>query len=210
MKKLVIFDLDGTLNQTMLYGVDAVRQALEALGADHFTDAEIRAQFGARPADYARYYFPDAGEALRREFLRLEAEAEDRLIETRGRAFDGARESLEALRRDGYLLAVCSNASARYIGRVLRVIGLDDLVDEIQPLMPGLIKEQTLRLLLERLRPGRAVMAGDRVYDWEAARANGLPFIGCAYGYNPEEILGADRVAQNAGELYRLAAELIG
>lgn len=210
MQKLVVFDLDGTLNQTKLYALEATRQALAQLGAARFTDEEICAQFGARPADYVRYYFPDGDEALFQKFLRQEALLEDQLMEERGRAFDGARESMEALRRDGFCLAVCSNSSARYINRVLGAIGLAELVDEIQPLLPGMDKGQTLGLLLDRLRPDRAVMVGDRVYDKEAARANRLPFIGCAYGYNADEIMDADRVAHHAGELSRLVMELIG
>ena len=117
---------------------------------------------------------------------------------------------MERLKKAGYLTAVCSNASERYIRLVTQTIGVLDLVDEIQPLLPGLIKADTLRLLLERTSPDRAVMIGDRVYDKEAARENSLPFIGCACGYNAPEISVADRVANHASELFELVQELIG
>ena len=210
MKKLVVFDLDGTLNQTRLYGVQAIRHALADLGVTHLTDEEICAQIGARPADYVKIYLPNGDEALHRKFLELESKYENELLPTCGKAFDGARGSMERLKKADYLTAVCSNASERYIRLVTQTIGVLDLVDEIQPLLPGLIKADTLRLLLERTSPDRAVMIGDRVYDKEAARENSLPFIGCAYGYNAPEISDADRVANHASELFELVQELIG
>jgi phosphoglycolate phosphatase len=210
MNKLVIFDLDGTLNQTRLYAVEAVRRALAELGVFHFTDEDICAQFGARPADYVRLYLPDGDEILHQRFLSLESSYEDKLMKENGRAFDGARESMEQLRSAGYRLAICSNSSERYIRLVLTTIGLIDLVDEIQPLLPGMLKTQTLDLLLQRVKPEKAVMVGDRVFDQEAARENKIPFIGCAYGYNPEEMAGSDRVVTHAGQLYSAVTELIG
>ena len=210
MNKLVIFDLDGTLNQTRLYAVEAVRRALAELGVFHFTDEDICAQFGAMPADYVRLYLPDGDEILHQRFLSLESSYEDKLMKENGRAFDGARESMEQLRSAGYRLAICSNSSERYIRLVLTTIGLIDLVDEIQPLLPGMLKTQTLDLLLQRIKPEKAVMVGDRVFDQEAARENKIPFIGCAYGYNPEEMAGSDRVVTHAGQLYSAVTELIG
>ena len=122
MNKLVIFDLDGTLNQTRLYAVEAVRRALAELGVFHFTDEDICAQFGARPADYVRLYLPDGDEILHQRFLSLESSYEDKLMKENGRAFDGARESMEQLRSAGYRLAICSNSSERYIRLFLTTI----------------------------------------------------------------------------------------
>ena len=38
--KLVVFDVDGTLNQTERYAIAAYRKALEELGRGGFTDEE--------------------------------------------------------------------------------------------------------------------------------------------------------------------------
>ena len=45
--KLVVFDLDGTLNRTDLYSVPAHRTAFEELGMFGITDEEIISNFGA-------------------------------------------------------------------------------------------------------------------------------------------------------------------
>ena len=50
-KKLVVFDLDGTLNKTQLYAVPAHQKALHELGVSNVSDADIMATFGARAQD---------------------------------------------------------------------------------------------------------------------------------------------------------------
>ena len=45
--KLVVFDVDGTLNQTERYAIAAYRKALEELGRDGFTDEELKQRIGA-------------------------------------------------------------------------------------------------------------------------------------------------------------------
>lgn len=208
MKQLVVFDLDGTLNQTNLYAVDAVRYALRDLGVTGISDAVICSHFGSRPEDYVKSYFPDGNKETLAEFLRLEAKYEDELMAERARAFDGAQESLRRLKEDGFMTAICSNASRRYIELVLKTLELATYIDEIQPLLPEMTKNQTLKLLLERVRPEQSVMIGDRIFDQDAADANQIPFIGCAYGYNPEEIAGADIIVSHAGDLYQAVREI--
>ncbi|MGI5959479.1 MAG: HAD family hydrolase [Massiliimalia sp.] len=197
MKKLIVFDLDGTLNQTNLYAVEAVRMALADFGVTGYTDEEIQSHFGERPADYTKTYFPNASEEVRNNFLKAEARHEDQLLEQYGKPFDGIPEVLSKLKQQGYLLAVCSNSSIRYISLVLKTLKIDSYMDYLQPLLPGMIKDDTLKILLEQVNPDSAVMVGDRIYDQNAAKANHIPFIGCAYGYNPKEMESADFVAHS-------------
>jgi phosphoglycolate phosphatase len=206
---LVIFDLDGTINQTALYAVEATKKALLDLNAPHIDEQQIRSLFGARPADYVKIYFPKGDESVFQEFLKLEAHYENELMDRYAKAFDGVENSIRSLKNDGFHLAVCSNSSTRYITRVLKTIGLFHFFDEIQPLMAGMTKKDTLKQLLDRTRPQKAVMIGDRIYDKEAAHANQIPFIGCLYGYSPQEVLDADRTVLNGSELYSAVWSLI-
>lgn len=208
--KLVVFDLDGTLNQTNLYSVQAFQKALKEYGITDKTDEYIASMFGARPEDYIKEYFPDANSQLQTEFLHKVAVYESELIEVFGKSFDGVLELLKKLKADEYLTAVCSNSSERYISMVLRVLGLTKWIDHIQPLIPGMIKDDTLKILLGKLSPEKAVMVGDRIFDKNAARSNQIPFIGCAYGYNPEEMEGSDFLAQTALEIFDGVKKLIG
>ncbi|MEG0693523.1 MAG: HAD family hydrolase, partial [Oscillospiraceae bacterium] len=112
--------------------------------------------------------------------------------------------------KDGYLIAVCSNASERYIRMVLNALNIIDKIDYIQPLLPDLIKDDTLRLLLTREKPEKAVMVGDRVFDKNAARANNIPFIGCMYGFENSEVSDADIAIKTPSEINDAVKMLIG
>ncbi len=210
MKKLVVFDLDGTLNQTMLYAEEAHRLALEHFGVTHLSGEEIISYFGARPQDYVKDMLPDFTHEQHEEYHKIVAKYEQELMRVHGKEFDGVTESLISLRADNYLIAVCSNSSNRYISSVLKALNLTEYVDLIQELLPNMIKDDTLRILLNEVKPDKACMVGDRIYDKNAAMTNNIPFIGCGYGYNEEEVKNSDYTVYSAHELYNAVKTLIG
>lgn len=209
-QKLCVFDLDGTLNQTHLYAVPAHQKALAAFGVTDKTPAQIQGTFGARHTEYVPYLLsnPNVDPETERKYLDMVAEYENQFIITNGKPFDGVTGSLSRLKQNGYTTAICSNASLRYIKNCVEKLGLSPYIDELQPLMPDMTKADTLKLLLDRLSPAHAVMVGDRRYDRQAAQANDIPFIGCLYGYNPEEVKDSPYTVSSAGELYDVIASL--
>ncbi len=210
MKRLAVFDLDGTLNQTMLYAVEAHRLALNKMGVFHLTDEEITSHFGSRPEDYVKEMLPNHSEEDHALYHKHVGKNEHELMIKHGKAFDGVKESLIALRKDGVIIAVCSNSSNRYITAVLKAIGLYELVDHIQQLLPNMIKDDTLKILLDEVKADKACMVGDRIYDKNAAIVNKIPFVGCAYGYNASEVEKSDYTVYTADELYNAVITLIG
>lgn len=210
MKKLVVFDLDGTLNRTDLYAVDALKNALADFHITGFSDEDIISHFGAAPGDYVKVYLPDADEETRKSFLRAAAQHESILCKEHHGEFEGITPTLQKLKAEGYLTAVCSNSSNRYISMMLNLLDLMQYIDYIQPISPTLLKDDSLRTLLETVSPDAAVMVGDRIFDLNAARANSIPFIGCAYGYNPEELQKSDFLAESGYALYDGVKKLIG
>ena len=113
------------------------------------------------------------------------------------------------LKEDGYRIATCSNSSLRYQTTVLNTLHLSAYVDTIQDLRPGMTKVETLALLLEKEKPDAAIMVGDRIFDIEAGRKNGLKTIGCRYGYSPLEAEKADYVVNHAAAIYQIVKKAI-
>ena len=56
-KVIVIFDVDGTINQTEVYAVKAYRKALEEVGKTGFSDKEFIERIGAPFEQDVRYFF---------------------------------------------------------------------------------------------------------------------------------------------------------
>lgn len=209
-KKLVIFDLDGTLNRTELYAVPAHKKALADLNIYDKTDDFIISLFGARGIDAAALLINNDDEQKCLEYLKKVSEYEIDFITKFSAEYEGTTQMLQKLNKDGYYTAICSNSSKRYITMVLKQLNIFDMIDYIQPLLPNMTKNDTLGLLLENEKPSKAVMVGDRVYDKNAANANNIPFIGCMYGFNNEEICDADIAVKTASEINEAVKKLIG
>lgn len=208
--KLVVFDLDGTLNQTDLYAVPAHKKAMAEYGITNISDDFIKHYFGARATDSVRKFMPDADQETVHRYLKKCSEYENALMKENCAYFPGALESLKKLKQTGYSTAVCSNASARYINLVLNSIKLDSYIDHIQPLLSDMTKIDTLKILLDTQKPQKAVMVGDRNFDMEAARESKIPFIGCLYGFAPNEVQDADITISSADQIFNAVEELIG
>lgn len=209
--KLVVFDLDGTIQQTDRFAVPAHQRAQKEMGVTVQTAEEIISHFGEWGEETAKFYLGTDDPVLIRQYLDYESQFEKLYIDEYDRPFDGMVDSLEKLRAAGYRVAICSNASERYIRMCVGALGIDALIDEIQPLADGIVcKDDSLRLLLERIKPDAAVMVGDRHFDWDAAVANEIPFIGCAYGFVPAEVENAPCAVQSAAEVFDAVERLIG
>lgn len=207
--KLVVFDLDGTLNKTELYAVPAHKKALLELGITDKSDEMIIKTFGARGEDEVHLLINDTSYEKGQAYLKRVGECEREFIKDYAGSFEGVPELLKKLKANGYLTAVCSNASERYIRMVLERLDLINDIDYIQPLIKDMIKDDTLRLLIERVKPVKAVMVGDRIYDKLAAKANNIPFIGCLYGFNADEVSDGDAAVEKAIDIFDKVCELI-
>ncbi|HBQ46299.1 MAG TPA: HAD family hydrolase [Ruminococcaceae bacterium] len=208
--KLAVFDVDGTLNETERYAVRAYRETLLAVGRPAPPDARILALFGEPPQRIEDVLLRGCGPQVRGEFARLIVKKESELMRKYGKAYDGTAEMLRELRQKGIRTAVCSNTTAEHIRSVLSAIRLTDLIDYSQPLEGGGTKTDSLRCLLKKTRPEAACMVGDRRFDKKAARDNGIPFVGCLYGYGRDEVLDADFVADSPREVLRGVLRLLG
>lgn len=209
-KKLVVFDLDGTLNRTELYAVPAHKKALAELNIHDKSDELILSTFGARGEDCVHLLINTPDKDAATAYIKKVSQYESEFITQFAGEFEGTSQMLDLLKQDGYLTAVCSNASERYIRMVLSALNLLDKIDFIQPLLPNLIKDDTLRLLLEREPHSKAVMVGDRVFDKNAAKANDIPFIGCMYGFDNSEVADADVAVTFPCEINAAVKKLIG
>lgn len=208
MNKYVFFDIDGTLNQTVLYAVEAYKKALRRRNI--FADEEkIVSCIGLTPDEIAKELLGNVTEQEMKCWQKEIRECEAELIKTKASAFPGVQETLEKLQERGYHLAVCSNAFPEHIEGVLASIGVRQYFSQIGSLKMGKDKTEVLEALLKHTQCGAACMVGDRIFDIQAARANHIPVIGCGYGYAPAEMGAADIVVNRAADIYEAVCKLI-
>ena len=198
---LAVFDLDGTISQTDLFSVPAHIQVMSEMGYPVKTEAEIKSTYGMVQKDYLNALIGDYSSDNAMTYLRRVTAVEQELISTEGRPFDGATEMLKELRASGIKTAICSNASYRYIKMVMDAYKMFDLFDYFQPVTKGLSKIDTLGILLEHSKAQKAVMVGDTAFDMQAAEGNNIPFIGCLYGFRPEQLTVCEHKVNSACEL---------
>src|ERR1051326_8744119 len=130
---LLVFDLDGTLIDSVPDLANALNEGLREHGHAPFAPREVQGMvgdgipalvtrgFAARGADAA-----EASAALPRFLAMYEANAANL-----SRPYPGVRETLVQLRHQGYRMAVCTNKAGRATEAVLRGLNLFDLFDGI-------------------------------------------------------------------------------
>lgn len=206
----LVFDYDGTLHETMrIYG-PAFRMNYKILVSKRlmpersFTDEEISHWLGFSPIDMWNTFAPDLPEAEKAaSSVRIQEEM-GRLIENgTAELYAGVPELLTSLKKSGYRIFLLSNCKTIYLERHRKRFSLDRWFDgyywsEGEHWIP---KPEIMRKILTE-HPGPSVMIGDRFLDLEAGTKNGLPTIGCSYGYGtPEEMRAATLVADSPQEL---------
>jgi phosphoglycolate phosphatase len=187
---LLIFDLDGTLVDSVPDLRAAVNQMLRERGRRALTLLQVKQMVGdGVPALVARALAAtgaDPAEAVTAlpRFLEIyEANAAQL-----SRSYPGVPETLAGLRRRGFRTAICTNKPQRATIAVLQGVGLLPLFDGIaggdrfavRKPHPG----HLLKLMSELgASPVCSAMIGDNENDAAAARAAALPLVLMRYGY---------------------------
>ena len=209
-KVFVIFDVDGTINQTEVYAVKAYRKSLEETGKPGFSDQELIERIGAPFEQDIKYFFGESQSEQVKLFSKLIQKYWIDGMKESAQTFEGIHQMLEELKEKGYKLAICSNASKWELDVILSKLEVKDYFDVIQCVTEKNNKMYSLEELLLREKPELAVMVGDRSYDKEAARYNQIPFVGCKYGYGkPEELSDCKYSIETALELPRIIDKIV-
>lgn len=209
-KKLVVFDMDGTLNRIELFIIPTYKEVLRQFAGTQADDDTVLRLMGCVDEEIYQGLMPGAPMERFGEFMALTAEAEYRNIDRYHGTFEGVPEMIRRLWDEGYILAVCTNGTNGYVRKIVQALELAPYFTYLQGAEPGCTKSDTLKMVLEKIRPDKAVMVGDRRHDMQAARDNGLPFVGCQYGYLPREVDEADLRVSAAEEIPRAVKALIG
>lgn len=203
----VIFDLDGVLADSQAAIVGSFRAALLACGHEDPGDERLRSFIGPPPfVAIGELLGLDPGEP---EVARVvEAYRADYVPSYLDRTptFAGIPEALAEL-ATRHRLAVATSKPHRFAVPLVARLGFGEMMVHVAG--PGddkrvASKQADIAEAFEALGVERAVMVGDRRFDVEGARANGLPAVGVLWGIGDRselEAAGASRIVGAPGDL---------
>jgi pyrophosphatase PpaX len=200
-----VFDLDGTLADTIHLIVESYQHAFRTVLGREEDPAVIRSWIGRPLINAFRDHSPEHADELYATYLQWNADNTERLI----RGYDGVREVLADLRASGVRVGVATSKRRESAQQAMDILGLSEHVEDLVAM------EDTERhkpdptpilLCLERLGRGSndAVYVGDAVVDVLAGKAAGVDTLAVTWGAGTTEALYGVRptvVAQDAAGL---------
>lgn len=214
--KYIVFDLDGTLVDSVPDLTKAVSMTLIDLGRDEVTDDEVRGWIGNGAEIMLK-------RALSRNIL-IDPDLDENLYEIARTRFDDyyannghgrtlvypkVKETLTELAEAGFQMGIVTNKPYAFVPAILRDLGLSTFfVDVIggDSLSTNKPNPEGLWSLRDKygLSNGEIIMVGDSKNDIIAAKNAGFASIGLTYGYNygePIEQYAPDAVADTFCEI---------
>lgn len=220
-RKLVAFDLDGTLLDSIPSIVVGVTACWEALGFPPAPPEAIRQIIGLPWERGVEMLIPGGGarevEMIRQYQAEVGRGERPRPARPPERLFPGVDDLLDRLAADGYGFALVTSRSGRRIDQLIAQAGLGNRFLSVQTADCGPGKPDPF-LLLQAMREVGAdardtVMIGDTTYDVETARNAGTGAVGVVWGVHDASELrasGAHHVARRLEDLPGLVAALAG
>lgn len=195
-KEVILFDLDGTLIDSVPDLASAVNHMLKTLGRETFSE------------DTIRYWVGNGAQMLVKRALSGQTEIDENLdpslfekaleifltfygqhLSHNTVAYPNVSTTLHALKEKGYRLVIVTNKPYDFVGPILEGLKLDGLFDfwlggdsldvkkpDPLPLLHACEKMQ--------VKVEQCVMVGDSRNDLLAAGSCGMQSVGVTYGYN--------------------------
>ena len=213
MIKLVVFDLDGTLADTLKDLGTAMNAALATENLPGYPMDDYR-HFVGNGIDnlvkvtMADAYTPEGAAQVKAEFKAYYTEH----CQDYTAPYDGVAELLRRLTDDGVLTAVISNKPDQFVPGILRKLYPDHdfwYIKGHQEGVPHKPSPESLEKLiaLSRFDKSEILYVGDSDVDVRFAHNGGVKVCGVSWGFRGAEELrqaGADSIVNSAEELYRV------
>lgn len=210
MEKLVIFDLDGTLLNTIADLGAAANHTLMELGLPQHTIEEYTLMVGNGMRKLIERALP-APQAASEEFVSstlsmfLKYYADH--IDLHTKPYPGVPELVSNLYRQGYKLGVASNKIQEGAERLVSTFfpGIEfSAVLGNSPQFPLKPDAAVVQHVMDRAGTDRThtIMVGDSTTDIQTARNAGIPVVAVSWGFRPRhELTTADVIADTAQQV---------
>ena len=207
MKKVILFDLDGTITDSGPGIISCARLALEHFGITDVCEEEMR-KFVGPPLQYSfeRLGVPkdQVDEAIRIYRSKYLVDGIFNSI-----VYPGMKELLEKLHDEGHRLFVATSKPEFMAVQILDHFGLSRYFERICGASTDTSrnkKEQVIEYLLELTGVNSGIiMVGDTQFDVTGAAFHQIPTVGVTWGYGTKQSMvdvGAAAIADTMEDLY--------
>jgi len=218
MYKACIFDLDGTLTDTLESLSYSVNATLKELGLGQITDTQCKAFVGNGARRLIEQSLQAAGDP--------KAKRIEEAMEVYGRIFkkyctyhvapyEGIVDMLQELKKEGVQLAVLSNKPHLQTKDVVATFFDEDTFARVYGQQEGVPRKPdpaAVHMILEELEVSReeCLYIGDSDVDMQTGCAAGVPAVGVTWGFRTKDVLiehGATYVVDKPEEIISIVKE---
>lgn len=192
--KLIIFDLDGTLADSLPDLTDATNFMLAQFDRPALTAEQVRKMVGQGAANLVEKAMPGAAKEELEQGLQVFLSYNDAHIAEKTVLYPGVAQTLDRLSAAGRELAVLSNKNVALCRKLLKLLAIEEYftavlgADSLPYRKPS--PEPVRKLLRDfGVTAGETVLVGDSSNDVAAGNGAGVVTVGCGYGYGEAEEL---------------------
>ena len=218
--RLLIFDLDGTLADTLCGITDGVNMAMDRFGFPRHTREEVCSYVGTGSRDLIMRSLPAAlaenNELLDEVVKYYDSSCYPVTYNNGTECYERMIDTLRALKERGYTMAVLSNKRDIFVVPMVAELIPEGLVSVAMGQRDELPKkpDPTVSLMIaERLgfTAEETAFIGDSEPDVATGKNGGMLTVGCSWGFRGREVLcraGADVIIDAPVELLEIFPEL--
>lgn len=217
MKKILLFDLDGTLTDPKEGITKCVQYALKHFGIDADV-SELLCFIGPPLIDSFRQFYELDDEDAKLAVEKYRERFKDIGIFENG-VYDGIHDMLRTCKDMGYRIGLATSKPEVFARRILDKYLLTEYFDEITgSTMDGsintktdVIKEAFFRMGIDDKIKSQVIMIGDREHDIIGAKNCGIELVGVRFGYAKDgelEEAGAEYIVDTVAQLKELLERL--
>lgn len=213
MKKLLIFDCDGTLVDTDKVIIETRKELFKNFKPKDYVmdEIKVRGYSGPPVMDSIKEAFPEYSPNF---ILKEYRERTVKYYEKYASLFDNERPYLDLLKEEGYKMAVCTSKNREMLEFCFKKLDLFKYFDVIVTSTDGLKCKpdpESIYFILdkENLKKEDALMIGDTKFDYLTAKNAGIECVlmtMCPRRY--EDDVNPIAVVKNYQELYKLIQKL--
>ena len=208
----IVFDMDGTVLNTLDDLTVSVNYVLEKYGMPGRTSKEYRMFFGNGIRHALELALPEgASPEMLDEMVPVFREHYDRHCLDNTRPYDGILDLMKELKDRGYKMAIVSNKIDSAV-KELNTRFFSEFVDVAIGEKPGIKRKPAPDTVYEALKElksdvNEAVYIGDSEVDYATAQNSGLKCISVLWGFRDKEYLeeiGADIFVEKPADILRI------